>query len=381
MLNDIKPAFSKKGLVFLLVLTLWSDAVLARFQYTTDSNGQKVIETTARSGEGIAAIVRELGLEPNWNDQSWIKSIQRANSSDIHPSSYEIVNPGSQLRIPAQALSMCRGYSDLLSRFSQTSTVNATMEEAPSTATVLEPTPELTSPQPAKIKIVEQPPVVAVKEVKTPEKSPLDLDLHLGLGFSTIRSTHSVGNSTLNSNLHGMASVILGFAPSRWTRMTLRTRGTYTDYIAPELVPLIQNNPLLADLGASFGIQIVKNTFVNVIWSTHQRHFVDNETVRLELLNPWVHGVGAEINGVLHNFGRTGIWYTLGGKYMLSGEDTVNVSDGWQGHFRLQYQPNPRERGLIIGAEYSYHDQDLIPIGTESSQVVHSLFGFAGYRF
>jgi len=388
-----------KFLLCSLILLL-GEISKARFEYSTDVNGENIITTTSREGEGIAAILRQLGLDPNWQDQSWLRNIQRANSSSIDPNSFEIYNSGSPISFPASAVSMCSGYSGLLSRFSSgpvsqpvtyeqpvvTETyTNPIPEENLTTETVIESemvTSPTTVPGPAKIKIVDQPPVVAVEEIVAPKKSPLDVDLHVGFGASSLFSTFNLIESNLNSDLNGFGSIKIGFPPSRLTRMTLFARGFFTNYRDPAVIALVQLNPTLFELGASFGFRVYKNTFFSALWGSQQKHFNQIFPAQLSLVNPWTHGAGLQLDGRIYNLGRMGFWYTLSGKYILSGQDTVALTDGLQATARLQFQPNLRERGVIVGAEYTYHDQDLVvALPSRSSQMIHSVLGFVGFRF
>jgi len=367
--NKLHKVMNALTLVSLLAVTFSAEA---RFEFLTRADGQRVVKTYAKKGEGLASIIRDLGLEPNWQDQSWITNIQQANPSLVNSSNNFVATPETPLIIPVDGLTMLRGHSQLAGQFSS---VAPTPEPPQEVATMVVETEVIPEPQTEEITTVT---VAETDSGMNAEKSATDVDLTIGYGYSNLEATRSTFiDTSLNSNLNLVGSLNVGFNITEIQRFSVFATGRLIEYSAPPTIGLLQDNTFIYDAGLSYGLRLGGETYLSLLISAQKQHMVRFNTTNLEILAPTVFGVGGQLQGSIASLANSKVTYTLTPQYLLETTDILNVLTGFQMGVKIQWQPYNGLSGMIVGAEYIYRAQDDVL----SQQTFQTGTGFLGYRF
>ena len=195
----------------LILMVLLSSTAQARFEFITQPDGQRVVKTFAKRGEGLASIVRDLGLKPNWQDQSWLTNIQQANPSQIQTGSFQVINPETPFLIPVESVANLQGYDQLLEQFPE-----------PVIDTTVIPEPIAQDPP------LEAPVIEVVEPVRKKEDSGTRRfrgDITLGVGANNLFAERSaVVDTSLNSEVSLHASLNLSYAITEIQRIGFSSR-------------------------------------------------------------------------------------------------------------------------------------------------------------
>lgn len=141
--------YAKVITIVLSFCLLFSVTAEARFNYNQNNNGEWVASTTTNSKDGLGQILRDLGVQPNWSNRSWVTEIGQVNPNTLD-SKGNIQRYGEQLNIPIKTLRNCKGYSALVIKLSgiNTGVTNSPVKlKTESIPPVVAPTiPEATAP-------------------------------------------------------------------------------------------------------------------------------------------------------------------------------------------------------------------------------------------
>ncbi len=251
--------FNKIIPLILSLCLLFSVSAHARFNYSQDGNGSWVATTITNSKDGLGQILREIGVQPNWSNRSWVNEI-RNNNPNVVDNKGNILSYGESLNIPISALRNCKGYSALIIKLSGMGNNQIDVTNEPinlkTEKTHTEPTPRVTNIPPPEPMQQEPAGMSPVAESK-------NRFFHLWGGLGMSRASNEDKPSSTSTSLNTDASYHLGaninlnLTPKLITE--LFAQADFRKFKDPVNLAVSQNKKLYLSFGFNLGYWLNSN--------------------------------------------------------------------------------------------------------------------------
>ena len=305
----------------------------------------------------LGQMMRNIGLDPDWQNRRWIDLIHQANPDQVDEAG-EILYHSTKLKVPLSALKVLIGYNKLQNHF------------RPYMPPVEEP-----APQPEPVQEVAEP--APVEEPAT--TSGVRLDFTIGGGSESLSANNGIGNETeLFNEANGIFKISFLGIFNDYHRFGFSAMAQLKTYEAPPSVGYTEDHLNLYEFRYHYGYKIFNNVFLDIVGQSRQFNalgFVNN-TIVLETY--FGHSLGLGIFAPLFYIGPKQMSFYIDGQFIYADVAETNFDPGFYASAELKIEPKGIESGWLIGARMNYYSQQ--PENYSEHQAYEGL-GFLGYAF
>ena len=355
-----------KMLFFGIFLFLVTD-LQARFDFSRNSSGEWEATTLAKRGESLGNVLRDLGVEPNWQNRSWVSEISLLNPTQVLADGH-IVNIGELVRVPIQSLSQCEGYDILIGRLQAQALPPLKVQPVPS----IEPSQD----------VIEK--SVTPEEPLTPTRYSLRLRAGGGVGQLTGDDNQNfTADFTTDISAMGDMEFFIHFNEN-WD-LNFFGRLSYYSYQALDNITSSVESDLYASGGLDLRRQFGRGFWLGVVGEFRQSPWVDFNITSLDVdvISYLLAGLSVDIRVFKGN--NYGLYWVLIPQYLFPTEkNNVTWDGGFGAKTRVEWAPiNFQESsGWVLGAEYIFESQSATHANNNTSdQISHNALGYLGYHF
>lgn len=361
---------------FFCLTALYSPLSWSRFSFTQQNQGW-VASTNVQTSEGLGQILREMGVEPNWQNRSWIRDIVQANPGKL-ASNGQILYSNQNIDIPIESLKYCQGYETLKTEVAQ---------NAPPAQPIAEPpvvTPPPTEAPPSESIVTESDEVTAPIE---PEQSSLSYSMLFwgGAGFAMIVGEDSNANSTeLSSEILGAFGADFFLHWKDFLDFRVFARGTYVSFSPPSNIVVNLEEQLVARFGGGLRYALMPSLWIGAFFESRQAHRADFNLTTLEVNTPQVLVAGMDFDIRVTTWSEKALYLGLAPHFLNEVDhNSISLDSGFGITTKLQLAPYKQvdASGMVYGLEYLFEQQDVSnSFGNISKQSNHNAFAYLGYK-
>ncbi len=319
-------------------------------------------------GVYLGSMLRELDLEPNWQNRQWIRIIHQANPGVVDAQG-EILVHDNEIKIPLAAMKSLKGYKTLENYF--TATPPPVVEE-PVVAETVEPVAETPTTQ-----VEEVAPSAPMEDSSA--VSTYKIDFLVGGGAEELLGDNGIGN---DANLSSEANFIsyLGFVSQVADnhQIMISTQVQYKTYIFPPSINVSEDLTLLIQFQYGYGYRLFNHFYVRLMGQSHQVNFIQFTGAIIDLASLWVHSFGLQVDSPLFDVSYKQVSFDLSGLYSIVPTSDFDVEPGYRLSVGLKLEPQNFESGWMISLRGIYHNQ--VPSNFTSQTSTEGLAAI-GYSF